>query len=106
MDARITMFVNTIFTEYHNHSILKIHFVTSARPLVEILTVCVYGIDALNNYNVAKKNKSIHRYYIVWCTLTVNTEVGFIFWQWSHRYMYSKANQASQELQSCPSLSL
>lgn len=101
MDARITMFVNTIFTEYHNHSILKIHFVTSARPLVEILTVCVYGIDALNNYNVAKKNKSIHRYYIVWCTLTVNTEVGFIFWQWSRRYMYSK-----EVLQSCPSLSM
>lgn len=73
------MFVNTIFTEYHNHSILKIHFVTSARPMVEYLKVCVYGIDALNNYNVAKKNKSIHRYYIVWCTLTVNTEVGFIF---------------------------
>lgn len=56
------MFVNTIFTEYHNHSILKIHFVTSARPMVEYLKVCVYGIDALNNYNVAKK---INRFIVI-----------------------------------------
>lgn len=62
LDARITMFVNTIFTEYHNHSILKIHFVTSARPLVEILTVCIYGIDALNNYIVPKK---INRFIVI-----------------------------------------
>lgn len=47
--------------------------------MVEYLKVCVYGIDVLNNYNVVKKNKLIYCYYIVWCILIVNIEVGFIF---------------------------
>lgn len=76
----IIMFVNIIFIEYYNYSIFKIYFVIFVWLLVEILMVCVYGIDVLNNYNVVKKNKLIYCYYIVWCILIVNIEVGFIFW--------------------------
>lgn len=80
LDVWIIMFVNIIFIEYYNYSIFKIYFVIFVWLLVEILMVCVYGIDVLNNYNVVKKNKLIYCYYIVWCILIVNIEVGFIFW--------------------------
>lgn len=45
----IIMFVNIIFIEYYNYSIFKIYFVIFVWLLVEILMVCVYGIDVLNN---------------------------------------------------------
>lgn len=49
LDVWIIMFVNIIFIEYYNYSIFKIYFVIFVWLLVEILMVCVYGIDVLNN---------------------------------------------------------